>query len=207
MQTRFVVLQTLLVLAGSDYLYQSDLVPASQTLTLDSTRVYGVREPEGFGHQNLTCQLGTRIVITSVRFGFEKLGQIPLCGEESSVQNNCVVGLDVDHVHCQENSCMFPSLTDWSSESFSTEEKCGGGLQYWHICYDCIGAEYATEGIDDEELGDETYDYYPGQEDGYYYYYDDMYQPQVTNRFDIEGGYEDISLSAPVCSMCLVMTD
>ena len=70
------VLQILLSLAGSDYLYDQDLPLASQetqTLVLDSDRVYGVREPEGFGRHNLTCQPGTNIVITSVRFGYEEL--------------------------------------------------------------------------------------------------------------------------------------
>ena len=40
-------------------------------LMIDSEIIHGVREPEGFTRQNLTCPLGSRIVILSVRFGYK----------------------------------------------------------------------------------------------------------------------------------------
>jgi len=198
MNKSFLLLQAVLVLAGSDYLYHQDLQAnqGAQTVHLDSDRIYGVREPEGFTPQNLTCQQGTHIEINSVRFGYSDLEQIPLCGEEGSITDPCVVSLDIGHLQCQQNSCKFPSLADWGPESFATAESCRGGLQYWHICHDCIGADYATaEVINDAERGEEAYEEYQGGDDyNYYYnyYYSDMYHPQVTNRFDVEG-YEDLS--------------
>ena len=193
MNTNVLLLQAVLVLAGSDYLFHQELQAnqEAQTLHLDSDRIYGVREPEGFARQNLTCQQGTNIVINSVRFGYTDLDQIPLCGEGGSFTDHCEVGLDIAHLQCQHNSCRFPSLTDWEPESFATAESCRGGLQYWHICHDCIGADYDTaEVINDAEHGEEAYEDYEGGD--YYYYYSDMYHPQVTNRFDV-GGYEDLS--------------
>ena len=163
------VLQILLGLAGSDYLYHQDLTPANQdtqTLVLDSDRIYGVREPEGFARQNLTCPQGTNIVINSVRFGYSELGQIPLCGEAGNVTEGCVVSLDIRHLQCQQIS--LSCRLGRGAESFATAERCGGRLQYWHICHDCIGAEYATEVINDVEHGDEAFEQYQGGDDNYW---------------------------------------
>ena len=37
---------------------------------IDSEIIHGVREPEGFTRQNLTCPQGSKIFILSVRFGY-----------------------------------------------------------------------------------------------------------------------------------------
>jgi len=193
-KSSLLVIQSLLAIAGSDYLHHQDLQHGqeAQTLVLDSDRIYGVREPEGFAPQNLTCQYGAQIVINTVRFGYTELGQIPLCGEVGHAADKCVATLDISHIECGQQACRFPSLADWGAESLPAGS-CGGGLQYWHICYDCRGEDYATaEEINDEEYGAEEYGAYGGGDDSYYYYYySDMYHPQVTNRFDVEG-YEDI---------------
>ena len=39
-------------------------------LMIDSEIVHGVREPDGFTRQNLTCPEGNKILILSVRFGY-----------------------------------------------------------------------------------------------------------------------------------------
>ena len=39
-------------------------------LMIDSEIIHGVREPEGFTRQNLTCPQGSKIFILSVRFGY-----------------------------------------------------------------------------------------------------------------------------------------
>jgi len=182
----------MLAMAGSNYL-QDD-----QTLVLDSDRIYGVREPEGFTPTNLTCPDDSRIVVTSVSFGYSDLSSIPLCGEVGPAGDpaECVVSLDSSHVVCHHHACTFPSLADWGAQDLPGDN-CGAGLQYWHICFDCSGLDYVTaEMIDDdyahaEVVNDQDYEEYGGGDDFYYYYYSDMYHPQVTNRFDVEG-YEDI---------------
>ena len=37
---------------------------------IDSEIIHGVREPDGFTRQNLTCPEGSKIFILSVRFGY-----------------------------------------------------------------------------------------------------------------------------------------
>ena len=39
-------------------------------LMIDSEIIHGVREPDGFTRQNLTCPEGNKIFILSVRFGY-----------------------------------------------------------------------------------------------------------------------------------------
>merc|ERR1712055_1130060 len=172
-----------------------DYLQDNQTLVLDSDRIYGVREPEGFTPENLTCPADTKIVVTSVSFGYSDLSSIPLCGEMVPVGDQCVVSLDSAHVVCHHQSCTFPSQADWGAQDLPSTE-CGGGLQYWHICFDCSGVDYVTAeligdgNVNTETINDEDYIEYGGADD-YYYYYSDMYHPQVTNRFDVEG-YGDI---------------
>ena len=38
---------------------------------IDSEIIHGVREPDGFTRQNLTCPQGSKIFILSVRFGYK----------------------------------------------------------------------------------------------------------------------------------------
>ena len=42
---------------------------------IDSEIIHGVREPEGFTRQNLTCPQGSKIFILSVRFGYKVRGE------------------------------------------------------------------------------------------------------------------------------------
>ena len=128
-------------------------------LMIDSEIIHGVREPDGFTRQNLTCPEGNKILILSVRFGYkvrwrevcdvynclccgqaeEEIGD---CAGPDSSLSSCVVNLSTGPLQCTAHWCRFPSKHDWDAAQFvaGDDPLCGDTitLKYWHICYDCL---------------------------------------------------------------------
>jgi len=116
------------------------LVDGQDEFMFDSDRIYGVREPEGFTRDNISCPAQFSILVTSVSFGYKNSKEIPLCGEEGTWE--CVTSLHPANVDCHENFCTFPSRSNWMEADFgqADSEQCTSEttLQYWHVCYDCM---------------------------------------------------------------------
>ena len=47
------------------------LVDGQDEFMFDSDRIYGVREPEGFTRDNISCPAQFSILVTSVSFGYK----------------------------------------------------------------------------------------------------------------------------------------
>ena len=122
---------------------------------VDSDQIYGIKEPDGFTRENISCSPELSIVITSIVYGYkvrndlvnseelyfcfiQDTNKIPLCGE-SMIEDKCHFNLSPANLDCDDNVCHFPTKDDWKEVNFDSADcQTGSSLIYWHVCYDCM---------------------------------------------------------------------